>query len=36
MKDFYDIWLLSRQFDFEEEKLAEAIRLALERRSSWK
>lgn len=34
MKDFYDIWLLSRQFDFESEKLAEAIRLTFERRGT--
>lgn len=34
MKDFYDIWLLSRQFDFEGDKLAEAIRLTLERRGT--
>lgn len=26
MKDFYDIWLLSRQFDFDGEILAAAIR----------
>ncbi len=26
MKDFYDIWLLSRQFDFQGKKLGEAIR----------
>ncbi len=32
MKDFYDIWLLSRQFDFEGEKLAEAIRLTFDHR----
>ena len=32
MKDFYDIWLLSRQFDFDGPKLAEAIRLTFERR----
>ena len=25
MKDFFDIWLLSRQFDFDGKKLAEAI-----------
>ena len=25
MKDFYDIWLLSRQFDFDGAKLATAI-----------
>jgi hypothetical protein len=25
MKDFYDIWLLSRQFDFDGRILAEAI-----------
>ncbi|MDA8171437.1 MAG: nucleotidyl transferase AbiEii/AbiGii toxin family protein [Nitrospiraceae bacterium] len=34
MKDFYDIWLLSRQFDFESEKLAEAIRLTFDRRGT--
>jgi hypothetical protein len=34
MKDFYDIWLLCRQFDFEGERLAEAIRLTLERRGT--
>lgn len=32
IKDFYDIWLLSRQFDFDAEKLAEAIRLTLNHR----
>ncbi len=26
MKDFYDIWMLSRQYDFEGTSLAEAIR----------
>ena len=34
MKDFYDIWLLSRQFDFNGAKLAEAIRLTFERRGT--
>jgi predicted nucleotidyltransferase component of viral defense system len=34
MKDFYDIWLLSRQFDFDGMKLAEAIRLTFERRGT--
>lgn len=34
MKDFYDIWLLSRQFDFDGEKLAEAIRLTFEKRGT--
>ena len=34
MKDFYDIWLLSRQFDFDGARLAEAIRLTLERRGT--
>ena len=29
MKDFYDIWLLSRHFGFEGKTLAEAIRLTL-------
>lgn len=32
MKDFYDIWLLSRQFEFDGAELAEAIRLTLENR----
>jgi hypothetical protein len=32
MKDFYDIWLLSRQFDFDGKKLAEAMRLTFEHR----
>lgn len=34
MKDFYDIWLLSRQFDFVGENLAEAIRLTFNRRGT--
>ena len=34
MKDFYDIWLLSRQFEFDGDKLAEAIRLTLENRDT--
>lgn len=34
MKDFYDIWLLSRQFDFEGERLAEAIRLTFDQRGT--
>jgi hypothetical protein len=34
MKDFYDIWLLSRQFDFDGTQLAEAIRLTFERRGT--
>jgi len=34
MKDFYDIWLLSRQFGFERAKLAEAIRLTFKRRGT--
>lgn len=34
MKDFYDIWLLSRQFDFDSKKLAVAMRLTLEHRST--
>jgi hypothetical protein len=34
MKDFYDIWLLSRQFDFDGVTLAEAIRLTFERRGT--
>lgn len=34
MKDFFDIWLLSRQFDFDGNDLAEAIRLTLEHRGT--
>jgi len=34
MKDFYDIWILSRQFDFDGMKLTEAIRLTFDRRGT--
>jgi hypothetical protein len=34
MKDFYDIWLLSRLFEFDGAKLAEAIRLTFARRGT--
>ncbi len=34
MKDFYDIWLLSRQFNFEGGLLAEAIRLTFAKRGT--
>ena len=34
MKDFYDIWLLSRQFDFNGTNLMEAIRLTLSHRGT--
>lgn len=34
MKDFYDIWLLSRQFDFDGPRLTEAVRLTFERRET--
>lgn len=34
MKDFYDIWLLSQEFDFNGSTLAEAVRLTLERRGT--
>ena len=34
MKDFYDIWLLSRQFDFRGDELVRAIRLTFERRGT--
>jgi len=33
MKDFYDIWLLSRQFDFEGTLLGEAIRRTFDNRN---
>lgn len=32
MKDFYDVWLLARQFDFEGKQLGEAIRLTFDKR----
>ena len=32
MKDFYDIWLLARRFDFEGKQLGEAIRLTFDKR----
>ena len=32
MKDFYDVWLLTRQFDFEGKQLGEAIRLTFDKR----
>ncbi|MDZ4197733.1 MAG: nucleotidyl transferase AbiEii/AbiGii toxin family protein [Kiritimatiellia bacterium] len=34
MKDFYDIWLLSRQFDFDGISLADAIRKTFARRDT--
>ena len=34
MKDFYDIWLLARHFNFKGETLAEAVRRTFERRGS--
>lgn len=32
MKDFYDLWMLARRFDFEGERLAGAIAATFERR----
>lgn len=34
MKDFYDIWLLSRQFNFDGAQLSEAIRLTFKQRGT--
>lgn len=34
MKDFYDIWLLSRQFDFDGDQLAKAIQLTFDQRET--
>lgn len=34
MKDFYDIWMLSRQFEFDGKHLAEAIRLTFDNRNT--
>ena len=33
-KDFYDIWVLSQQFDFDGAKLTEAMRLTLNHRGT--
>ena len=34
MRDFYDVWLLSREFDFDGAVLAEAVRRTFERRKT--
>ena len=34
MKDFYDIWMIAGMFDFEGEKLANAVRLTFENRGT--
>lgn len=34
MKDFYDIWILSRSFDFSDDRLARAITATFERRET--
>lgn len=34
MKDFYDIWILSRSFDFSDDPLARAIAATFERRET--
>lgn len=34
MKDFYDLWIMSRTFDFDGERLSEAIRKTFERRKT--
>jgi len=34
MKDFYDLWVIARTFDFDGEKLSEAIRNTFERRKT--
>lgn len=34
MKDFYDIWILSRSFDFDDDRLARAIAATFARRQS--
>ncbi|PLU44589.1 nucleotidyl transferase AbiEii/AbiGii toxin family protein [Sinorhizobium medicae] len=34
MKDFYDIWILSRSFDFDDDRLARAIAATFERRET--
>jgi predicted nucleotidyltransferase component of viral defense system len=34
MKDFYDVWILSRSYDFDEDRLARAIAATFERRGT--
>lgn len=34
MKDFYDVWILSRSYDFDEDRLARAIEATFERRGT--
>jgi len=34
MKDFYDIWMLSRHYNYEGSKLAEAIKQTFEQRGT--
>jgi hypothetical protein len=34
MKDFYDIWLLSRQYDFDGSQLLQAIHLTFDQRGT--
>ncbi len=34
MKDFYDIWMLSRQYDFQGDSICEAMRQTLEQRGT--
>ncbi len=34
MKDFYDIWMIAGMFEFEGEKLAEAVKLTFENRAT--
>jgi predicted nucleotidyltransferase component of viral defense system len=34
MKDFYDVWLLSKSFDFDNDRLAQAIAATFERRKT--
>ena len=34
MKDFYDIWMLSRNYDFDGERLSRAIAATFERRGT--
>ena len=34
MKDFYDVWLLSRSFSFDDDRLSRAIAATFERRAT--
>ena len=34
MKDYFDVWLLARRFDFQDDRLAKAIAATIDRRKT--